>query len=104
MLEFGLVPEIGVVALTRYGDFVTEIKTEDGVPWPDEARWEFRFLPDGSDWVIWPATISGDTASFAVDKADVASLLASKPDMYRLFYVESDFDLEYSNGHVKEVS
>lgn len=102
-LEFGTVPERGTLALSRYGDFVTEIVSDDG-PWPVEATLEFRFYPEGQSVVTWAATIADDTAAWNVDKAQVASLLDSKVAVYRLFYVSGSYDLEFSRGAIKDVT
>jgi hypothetical protein len=100
-VTFGVAPTFGNLNLTRYGDFITEIDTVDGSDWP--GRWEFRFLPDNSSiWIDWVATISGGTASWNVDKDDVAAVLDSGVTVYRLFYVDGDYDLEWARGPIRE--
>lgn len=102
-LEFGNIPERGTLALSRYGDFVTEIISDDGA-WPDEAELEFRFYPEGSSVVTWAATVDGDTALWNVDKAQVASVLDTGVGVYRLFYISGSYDLELSKGQIKNVT
>ena len=103
-LVFGFVPEKGILYLSRYSDFVSEIISDTGT-WPDRSVLEFRFLPANSaTWTSWPATIVDAIASWTVDKADVATLLDAGITQYRLFYTQDDYDLEWSQGPVRNVS
>jgi hypothetical protein len=103
-LTFGFEPEPGTLKLSRYGDFVSEIISNEG-NWPAGAQFEFRFLPDNSTtWIIWPATVDGGTAAWVVDKVDVATMLDSGASEYRLFYVEGTYDLEWSKGPIRDVT
>lgn len=102
-LEFGTVPERGTMAVSRYGDFVTEIVSDDG-PWPVGATLEFRFYPEGSSVITWAGTILDDTATWNVDKAQVVALLETGVSVFRLFYISGTYDLEFSRGQIKDVS
>lgn len=74
---FGFTPITDVpVVLTFNADFVTSIVRKDGTNWPDGTVIKFRF--DDPSNTVWPATITGPTASWSVDKPDVISLLESK--------------------------
>lgn len=103
-LTFGFIPEPGTMFLSQYSDFVSEIVSETG-SWPDNASIEFRYLPNNiTTWTVWPATITGATASWDVDAATVAALLASGVTQYRLFYTVGATELEWSKGPVVNVS
>lgn len=99
-LAFGFVPIPGTMFLNQYSDFVTEIISDAG-SWPDGCSIEFRFQPSNTTtWTTWPATITGATASWDVLPADVATLVATQPNTYRLFYILGDSELEWSYGQV----
>lgn len=103
-LSFGTSPIPGVIKLSRYSDFVTEMISNTG-SWPDTAQIEFRFLAANTNtWVTWPATISGPIATWNVDKDDVAAMLNTGATRYWLFYLEGDYDLEWSKGPIEEVT
>jgi hypothetical protein len=90
--------------LSRYGDFVNEIISNTGA-WPDTAELEYQFEAVNSSTVTtWPATITGALATWNVDKADVATLLASGVTEYRLIYTENDYDLDWFRGQIEDVS
>jgi hypothetical protein len=90
--------------LSQYSDFVTEIISNTG-SWPGGAVIEFRFLLSNSGtWITWPGTISGATASWDVAAADVATLLTTGLDEYRLMYTANSIPLEWSKGRVVNVS
>jgi hypothetical protein len=103
-VSFGFVPVKGVLYLSRYSDFVNELISSTGA-WPDGAVIDFRFLPANSTtWIIWPATITGPTATWDVDKVDVATVLAAGASQYLLFYTQGTADLEWSKGPIVDVS
>lgn len=103
-LTFGTTPRPGILYLSRYGDFITELISSTG-SWPDYAALDFRFMPSNSStWTSWPATIDGAIASWNVDKDDVAAVLSLGAGSYRLFYTEGTYDLEWSKGSIVDVS
>lgn len=104
VLSFGFTPTPGVLNLSRYSDFLTELISDSG-SWPDNTGIEFHFMPDNSGAVmIWPAVITGPTASWDVPAATVATLLAAGVSQYRLFYLEGSNTLEWSSGPIVDVS
>jgi hypothetical protein len=103
-LSFGYVPAPGVMYLSQYSDFVTEIISNTG-SWPGGAVIEFRFLPSNmATFTTWPGTITGATASWDVSAADVAQILAGGADQYQLMYTANSIPLEWSKGQIVDVS
>lgn len=73
VLGFQALP--AVFHLTKGSDFISSLQTEDGSDWPAGTHIAIEM----ADLATWPATISGPTATWAVDKADVDAVLAQLP-------------------------
>jgi len=102
----GAVPERLTVNLVPGADFVIALDSKDqtGEPldWPDTATISLVF--NDTEGTIWPATVSGPTAAWNVDKAEVDALLSRYPSRssirVRLVYVDGSVDLVWAKGSV----
>jgi hypothetical protein len=104
-------PDRLTVRLSRFGDFVAALIYDDGDPltvnaWPVGVDIELRFYATDTTTTAaatWTATITGDRAEWAVDKADVAAdVLDDANTVVRLFYLDGATDLEWAKGSVKD--
>jgi hypothetical protein len=97
--------------LAADSDFLTTFTTEQG--WPDGTRIELRIRTSTGGTVVWAATITdtldanGDvvvlngSAVFDVTESDVATVVAAKPSVVRLHYLDaSGDDLLWGVGRV----
>jgi hypothetical protein len=56
-------------------------------PWPNGTQIELHLMNDPGDTpVIWPATISGSTATFDVPAGDVKTVTDARLSLARLLY------------------
>ena len=103
-LTFGFTPTPGVLVLSRYSDFVTELISNTG-SWPVGTGLEFHFTPaNTAATVVWAATVSGATATWDVPATSVAALLDGGTTTYRLFYLQGSNTLEWSSGPIQDAS
>ena len=93
----GVKPEAMGVRLDTDADFITTLATADGSDWPATVSAELRF---SGTTIVWTATRSGSELTWAVDKADVNTLLGSRPKTASLFYIDGDTDIEWARGPV----
>lgn len=93
----GAIPKQMEVELSSGADFIQTMHTETGDPWPVGTAVELRF----SDGTTWAATITTNQIAWNVDKADVATLIATHAKNAQLFYVNGTVDLLWASGRVK---
>lgn len=86
-INMGVKPARMSFTLTDDGDFYSVLRTRDGSNFPVTAVLQIRIY-NAADSLLttWTATVSGANATFNVDKAAVATLLALSPVQGRLFY------------------
>ena len=86
-LEFGTVPKRASFTLSSDADFYTQVATSDASNLPGTAVFTIKFY-NSADAVVgsYVATVATDTATWQVDKADVATLLAATPTQGRIYY------------------
>lgn len=100
-INLGAVPLSLKVNLTEGADFVQEIHTASGDPWPDGTEITLElYAQNGTLLETWPATIDADYARWNVDKADVDALIADKPKRAALLYVNGTADATWARGSV----
>lgn len=106
-INFGALPARASFTLSSDADFYQEVQTTDGTAYPGTAVMTLRWL-NASDAVIgtWLATFNASTATFFVDKAVVATLLAAAPVQGRVFYEDGAGgpELLLAQGVVRDVS
>lgn len=101
-VTLGLVPFDLNVELAGDADFVSTITNNVG-NWAGGTVIELRLSASsgGSAPSVWPATVSGPTASWVVDKAVVATALAAGVSYARLHYIDAaGEDLLWGKGRV----
>ena len=101
-VTLGLVPFDLNVELAADADFVSTITNNVG-DWPGGIAIELRLSASssGSSPTVWPATISGPTASWVVNKSAVATALAAGVSYARLHYIDgAGEDLLWAKGRV----
>lgn len=90
---------LNVLLVTADADFNATIRTSDGTPFADGAEISLKFSTDPA--TIWPATISEDTATWNVDKTDVAALVPGTSLAAHILYSDpSGADLVWFSGKV----
>lgn len=95
-IMLGVEPASMGVRLAADADFITTLQTQDGTDWPSTVSAELRF-PDGT---VWAAALSGPNLTWSVDKADVNTLLDTRPKTVSLFYIDGTTDIEWAKGSV----
>lgn len=106
-INFGALPARASFTLSSDADFYQEVQTTDGTAYPGTAVMQLRWL-NGFDVVIgtWSASFAASTATFQVDKAVVAALLAGAPVQGRVFYEDGAGgpELLLAQGVINDVS
>lgn len=101
MPELGWRPQPGYnVNLGRDNDFVQTLTRTDGQPWP--AGTVVRLLL--GDTVTWPATVSGASLVWNVDKATVNTVLdtlTTRPKARIVYTDAAGLDLTLTTGMVR---
>lgn len=101
-IVLGSVPDTLVLNLTHGGDFVQSMEsvvsdTDDTpVDWVDGETLTIVF----SNAVTWPADLAGNVASWAIDKADVETLVATNYLKAKLVYTADTLDVVWAQGVV----
>jgi hypothetical protein len=99
-ITLGSVPESLRVELTRGGDFIQTLESEDAegvaVDWVDGEVVTLVF--DTGD--VWAATLSTNEATWNVDKAVVEALLDDGARRVMLLYTADGADLPWAKGSV----
>jgi len=101
-VTLGLIPFDLNVELAPDADFVSTITNNVG-NWAGGTAIELRLSASssGSSPTVWAAAVTGPTASWAVDKADVAAALAAGVSYARLHYTDgAGDDLLWGKGRV----
>lgn len=84
---------------TADGDFDATIRTSDDSDFPAGAVVRLKFNTDPVTY--WDATVSGSTAVWAVDKAEVAALVPGTKLLAHIIYSDdSGVDLVWFSGSV----
>ncbi len=99
--QMGQPPESLRVVLVAGADFVTQLRRKDGTPWPvgSDLYLAFSFsASSGQTPVRWDAAFSGDVAAWNVDHLEVDALIAKRPSVARLWYVEDPLELLWAQG------
>lgn len=95
--------KVEVELIKADSDFVATIRTSDSSNFPAGAAVTLKFLTDPV--TTWPATVSGATATWGVDKTLVATLLAASAGAaVKATIIYSDgagVDLEWFSGKVR---
>ncbi|EFQ84700.1 hypothetical protein HMPREF0063_10041 [Aeromicrobium marinum DSM 15272] len=95
-VQFGADPLPLKVILTSGADFRQVVQADDGEPWPESLSAELRF----SSGQTWAATVDGTDLVWAVDKAQVAVVIAAEPSRVDLFAVDGTSDECWARGVV----
>lgn len=85
------------VLLAEGADFVATITYDDG-DYPGGLSVDLKF--DDPDDTVWPATIVGDTLTWDVDKAEVATLISGDPKRAIVTWTDGALDLIWMRGRV----
>lgn len=93
-ITLGYQPETLRLILVAGADFTSTLTNRDG-DWSPTCVIELR-LDDGTSW---PATISGDTATWDIDKVAVDQVIAGVRKV-ALFYTDGAADLCWAKGSV----
>lgn len=106
MLIIGTEPEALALHLSRDADFGHKFESYVGeVPTDYPPGTAIRLdITDDTGTVLdtWSATVAGNTATFAVDKADVNTVLdLAGPKYARLYYVNGTDDDLWAAGPVR---
>lgn len=91
----GYTPEKFKLVLAAGADFFSALTRSDGQPWPVGSELILDFAGAAPSWT---ATLSGATATWDVDQADVDALIAARPRKVRLFYVDGEARLLWAVG------
>lgn len=75
--SFGFEPQPGIIRLSWQSDFIQTLLTRDGSDWP--AGTVVKIAYDDDAVTVWTATVTGNSAAWAVDKTAVAALLTANP-------------------------
>lgn len=98
----GTKPDTLGVNLSAGADFNSTLHNTAG-NWSGTASIQLRFGDDPTALVAtWTATVTGADAVFAVDKAVVATVLASSDHKVRLWYVDGTDDICWAIGSVSK--
>lgn len=99
-IQLGTIPENLRVHLAADADFVASMTSTTGT-WPGTGVTLELIDPMGTVVASWPATISGAVASWDVDAAEVAPVVAAGVRTARLHYTDSaGSDLLWARGSV----
>lgn len=100
-INLGNEPQELTVTLARDAEFVAALQSNEA--WPVGIAIELQFrrsLKSGSP-ITWPATISGDLASWTVSETDCAAVVDEGMTLARLIYVdEGGNDILWAKGRV----
>lgn len=106
-INFGLLPARSSFTLSSDADFYQVVETSDGTNYPVPTVMSLK-LYNAADAVVatWSATVSGDTATFLIDKAVVAAALLLFPVSGRVFYHDGTTgpELVLARGNIHDVS
>lgn len=91
----GQAPSRMTVVLAAGADFVATLTRNDGENWPSGAAVELELGE-----TVWAALVTGDTLTWDVDEAVVATVLASPPAKARLYYVNGATRMLWASGPV----
>lgn len=104
-VALGMSPIPITVTLPLDADFVCQFVAEED--WPDSSGVELRFHTNSADdapVATWPATISGQNASWDVDSTVVQLVIDAAAFLVRLHYIEPDgTDLLWGRGRARTV-
>lgn len=106
-LNFGVLPVRTSFTLSSDADFYQLLRTSDGSDFPATASVSIKWLDKTKAAVgTWTATISGTSALFREDAADVAVVLALAPIKGRVFYEDGAGgpELLLAEGDVRDIS
>lgn len=92
----GSAPDTLKVVLVKGADFVSTLTRKDGTDWPVDTEVVLEFKTTSP--VSWSATLTGSSAMWNVDQADVDALIAAKPRSVKLWYVEGEVRLLWAQG------
>lgn len=108
MLTLGADPDRMTVHLTRGADFRPKLESYAGdtpTDYPAGTTIRLDVENDSGSTVLatWTATVTGNVAQFAVDKAAINTLLAQPgPKRARLYFVNGTDDDLWAYGPVRE--
>lgn len=90
----GYTPEKFKLIVASGSDFFSSLRRSDDTDWPESSLVTLDF---GNE-MQWDATLDGPTATWDVDQAEVAAVIAAKPKKVRLWYVDGEVRLLWASG------
>jgi len=102
-IALGWKPPRLIVNLNRDGDFIAELISDTG-DFAVDTEIELRFNRVGAASIVWPATITGDSARWEVDKVDVAIVLDADPISAKLHYGNATSDIVWYRGDDRDLT
>lgn len=101
-ISLGVKPDVLGVSLSTGADFNTTLHNSDG-DWSATASIQLRFGSDPAALIAtWTATIVGADATFTIDKATVATVIAASDRTVQLWYVDGTDDVLWAIGSVQK--
>lgn len=97
-VALGWRPQDFIVQLSGGGDFVASLVATPA--WPDGTALELHFsvTQTESSPIVWPAVVSGDTATWDVPASQVTAVLAACASFVRLYYTSGGSTIVWMTG------
>lgn len=99
-VALGWRPQDFTVQLSGGGDFVATLVSQPAWPVGTAMELHFSVTQVESSPIVWPATVTGDTASWDVVATEVDAVLSVNACFVRLYYISGGSTIVWMSGRV----